>query len=451
MKETSKIIVALSLLVITGCQSMPSASAVWPFGAGSQVETPAVESQIAADQVSTTPNVQDPNSGVVPASAQEPIDAIGAQARAEAQAEADAEVERSVRDNRFREYGRVESEDEDALFGEYGLESLYRSTMSTMGYGEDAKLARKLLDEGAALIARAKQNPAQAAALYDEADGKLKWAGFRWPDSTIEEDAIFLRAEAAYFTDRYPDALELYGGLLKKYGNTRYLNTVSNRLFAVGQFWIAQYMKSSAPGIVPNMFDKKEPTFFLFDEAINAFDLIRIYDSRGPLADDSVMATAMAYFKIKDYDDAAFYFDMLRTEYSESEHLKKGHMFGLESKFQIYQGPRYDSTPLEDADSISDQAVFLVGDDDKAKRALREAMQKVEFEKAKRDWQMAQYYDNKKHYRAAGFYYLEIVKNHQNSEFAKLSRERYEQIKNLPPEPPNRFAWLTDMFEDDDD
>lgn len=452
MKDMSKIIVALFLLAITGCQSSMGITRVWPFGADSQAEQVATaEVSATDDRTPAAPNVQDPNSGVVQVSAQEPIDVIDAEARARAQAEADAEVERAVRDNRFREYGRVEAEDEDALLGEYGLESLSRSVMSMAGYGEDAKLARQLLDEGAALIARARKNPAQASALYEEADGKLKWAAFRWPDSTIEEDALFLRAEAAFFTDDYPEALELYSGLLKKYSNTRYLNTVSRRLFAVGQFWVAQYLKGSTPGIVPNMFDKKEPTFFMFDEAINAFDLIRIYDSRGPLADDSVMAAAMAHFKCQDYDDAAYYFDMLRTEYPDSEHLKMGYMFGLESKFQVYQGPRYDSSPLDDAEKISSQAIFSVGSDDQAKQKLREAMQRVEFEKAKRDWRMAQYYDKKKYYRAAGFYYREIVKNYPKSEFATRSRARYEQIKGLPPEPPNHFSWLTNVFEEDDD
>ena len=72
---------------------------------------------------------------------------------------------------------------------------------------------------------------------YKEAAAKFATAADRWPDTPLEEDALFLEAESEFFSDQYPKAHDTYGGLLKKYTNTRYLDTVAPREFALGRYW----------------------------------------------------------------------------------------------------------------------------------------------------------------------------------------------------------------------
>ena len=65
---------------------------------------------------------------------------------------------------------------------------------------------------------------------------------------------------------------------------------------------------------------------------------------------------------------------------------------------------------------------------------------------AERDWQMGEFYYRTKYYRAAGYYYENILKDFGETEFAGMARERLNDIKDLPPEPPQRLKWLTNLF-----
>ena len=46
------------------------------------------------------------------------------------------------------------------------------------------------------------------------------------PIPTLEENALFLEGECYFFDDQYGKAEDAYDMLLKKHGNTRYLDTV---------------------------------------------------------------------------------------------------------------------------------------------------------------------------------------------------------------------------------
>ena len=68
-------------------------------------------------------------------------------------------------------------------------------------------------------------------------------------------------------------------------------------------------------------------------------------------------------------------------------------------------------------------------------------------QKAARDLAMAQYYDNHKYYGAARRYYNSVIENYSQTRPAEVARKRLEEIKGEPDVPPQRFAWLTRLFE----
>ena len=76
------------------------------------------------------------------------------------------------------------------------------------GYGPNEQVARAAFEEGQRLFREKK---------YDEAAKQFGTAADRWPDTSLEEDALFWRAESFFFGDRYPSAQEGYDKLLKKY------------------------------------------------------------------------------------------------------------------------------------------------------------------------------------------------------------------------------------------
>ncbi len=334
----------------------------------------------------------------------------------------------------------AEAEEDDG----FDLEDLdpanvYRKLRDAAGLGPDEAIARGLYQEGAELY---------RAENYAAAGRKFSAAAKRWPDSTLEEDALFLAGESYFYSDQYPDAHRAYQKLLKKHDYTRHLDTVTRRLFAIGRYW-EQLAAADPPIRIPvNVTDQSRPWIDTVGYAIKAYDDIRMYDPTGPLADDAVMASANSYFVRELYGDAAQQYDLLRTEYTKSEHQLKAHLLSIESWQRLYQGGYYDSGPLKKAGEVADQALVQFGAELGAERPrVIEAKNKIVEEMANRDWMIGQYYDKRKYYRAARFYYESILREYPQTAAAGAAQTRLAEIRDLPDVPKNRFKWLTDTFE----
>ena len=317
-------------------------------------------------------------------------------------------------------------------------ENVVKNAKKAVGLGPDERLAHSLFQEGRTLLDEKK---------YSQAADKFKSAAGRWPDSILEEDAMFLQGESYFFADRYPKAQDAYDNLLKKYDNSRHLDTVVKRLFSIGHYWEQLHAAHPHWPVTPNLTDKERPWFDTFGNAIKAYETIRMKDPTGPLADDSIMATANAYFGKGRYEDAAYHYDLLRKEYPRSEHQIQAHILGLQSKLRIYQGKLYDGTPLDEADEIAQQALTQFGHQLGAEQSrVAQTRDRIVEQKAERDWAVAQYYDRKKQFGHARIYYQYIVNDYPLTETAHKSRARLDQIRDEPDRPPDRFKWLSGLF-----
>lgn len=316
---------------------------------------------------------------------------------------------------------------------------VFQEAKTLAGYGPDEQLARRLFEEGQDLY-RQKD--------YEKAAEKFKSAASRWPDSPLEEDALFYRGESLFFANRYVDANDVFSALIKKYENSRYLDRIVRRLFNIARYW--EQLQKAKPlwVVVPNLTDKTRPLFDTSGHAMQVYERIHLNDPTGPLADDSIMATANAFFLNKRYEDAAYYYDMLRKEYPKSEHQLDAHRLGMKAKLLAYQGPFYDGTALDEAAEIADQTLRQFHGElrDEREEVLRQKNLIVE-KQAEREWTLGHYYDRKGYYGAARFYYNGLATNTRfaRTKFAEMARKRLEEIKDRPAKPPNRFKWLTDL------
>jgi outer membrane protein assembly factor BamD (BamD/ComL family) len=302
---------------------------------------------------------------------------------------------------------------------------------------------------GSALLAEAESLFREAK--YHEAAARAKSAAFTWPDSTIEEDALFLLGECQFFTDQYPKANDTYANLLTKYQNTRHLDKVMNRQFAIARYWQELDRAKPIAFLNPNFTDRSRPILDTTGNALATYESVRLNDPTGPLADDSVMATANAYFLDDRYMDADYYYGLLRSEYPRSEHLLTSFQLGLRSKLLTYQGPQYDPKSLNEAEGLVDQMLTQFPDElGQERQRLLETRQEIREKQAERDWHMAEYYGRNKYFGAVRYYCEKIVREHPETKTAQLARQRLEEIKDLPPNPPQRLKWLVDLLEEDD-
>ena len=111
---------------------------------------------------------------------------------------------------------------------DFSPERIVENTKRSIYGQKDEGIARKAYSEGEALF-KQKQ--------YDAAQEQFETAAFRWPDSQLEEDAMFMIGECAFFSDRYPDADKAYDKLIKKYSTTEHIGTISRRSFAMARYW----------------------------------------------------------------------------------------------------------------------------------------------------------------------------------------------------------------------
>jgi outer membrane protein assembly factor BamD (BamD/ComL family) len=317
-------------------------------------------------------------------------------------------------------------------------ENVYKNIKASIGYGPDEKISRTAMQEGQALFRDKK---------YKEAGAKFAMAADRWPDTPLEEDALFLQGESEFFSDQYPKAHDTYGGLLKKYTNTRHLDVVVRREFAMGIYWEQLYDANPTWPTTPNMTDNSRPMFDSFGYAIQAYERVRMHDPTGPLAAVSLLALGNAYFRHGQYENAAYNYDLLMKEYPSSEHQLRAHLLGLQAKMRVYQGTLYPGIPLNEAEKITNQTITQFGDKlgPERERVLRARAQILE-EKANREFVLAEYYEKHKYYGAARLYYQTAIKKYPGTEKAKEARARMEKIRNEPDCPPSYFQWITGMF-----
>ncbi len=336
---------------------------------------------------------------------------------------------------------KPEEEEKEELELPLGLSNLSPSRVTKnvkkmIGRGPDEQLARTELAEGERLFAQRQ---------FGDAVGHFKKAAMRWPDSSIEEDSLFYLGECYFFLDRYPKANDAFANLIKKYGTTRHLDLVMRRQYSIARFW--QDLDRANPSSMPNLYDDTRPWWDTEGEALATYESVWLNDPTGPLADDAVMATANGHFLSGRYRDADDYYDQLRTKHPQSEHQLEAHLLGLQSKLRAYQGPEYDGIELVDAEKLVDQTLTQFPDQlqDERERVI-ETRRLVHAQRAERDWNVGQHYDRLQYYRAAKFYYDGILKDYPGTPFAEMAQKRIDEIKDLPPNPPNRFEWLTNLF-----
>lgn len=341
-----------------------------------------------------------------------------------------------------------EIEEARADWSKVSPEKVFTQVRDMLGMGPDEAEANQLMKDGKAILESNKD-------LKDVAKNKLAAKKFekaakKWPDSILEEDALYFAAECRFFSDEYPKAMWLYDSLIHKYHSTRYMNTATRRLFAIGRYW-DKLDRNGASTL--NFTDGSRPRAGTFSGMQKSYESIFINDPSGPLADDSVMALAEAYM-VKgqnegdsQFEKAAFYYAYLRENFHDSPHVSKAFEREIKARQMAYLGDEYDGKTLETAEKLANQTLVQYNGDPKVDTgAVREISNEITDQKAKREWVFGQYYDKKKEYRSARIYYQRIIKDHSASAFALKAQKRLGEIKDLPDEPYGFEQWVNDIF-----
>ncbi len=324
------------------------------------------------------------------------------------------------------------------------------------GRGPDRNAARELYGKGEelyreAVTLRASDPDADVTRLFLDASDQFAEAALRWPDSALEEDALFRAGESQFFADHYVKANHYFELLLKNYPNTRYLDLVGARRFLIAQYWLKIHAEPGFKGVGLNLTNKSLPWADTYGHALRIYDRMRLDDPTGKLADDATIAAANASFTKGDYDKADQYYSDLRTHFPSSEHQFHAHYLGIQAKLRGYRGARYTGESLEETEKLIQQIRRQFPRQSKEHaEELDRAAAKVRFLMAEREWLMAQYYARRKEYGAARFYYDIVLRDYPDTPFADKARAEVGEMAGKPPVPPQPLAWLVNLFPDSD-
>jgi outer membrane protein assembly factor BamD (BamD/ComL family) len=336
------------------------------------------------------------------------------------------------------ELGGSVSEEPPGIIERIAPKKVFADMKKAVGKGPNEQIARAAMEEGDSLFRQKK---------FVEAAKSYRIAYKRWPDSPLEEEAIFKAGESEFFADRYPKADDEYALLVKKFQSSQYLSQVTIRRFAIGRYW-CDYDRAHPTFVLnPNLFDKTRTRFDTGGHALRLYEKIRLDDPVSPLADDAVMDTANTYFIKGRWDDADYHYGLLRTEYPKSEHQLQAHLLGLRCKLLRYQGPGYEGGPLDEAEDLATQLLTQfsheLGDE---RERVAQVRADVRSQRALREWDTAEYYARLEYYGAAKHYYAKLIKNYPETKLAQESLAKIETYKTLPDNPEVPFQWVADLL-----
>ncbi|RMF37264.1 MAG: outer membrane protein assembly factor BamD [Planctomycetota bacterium] len=311
-------------------------------------------------------------------------------------------------------------------------------------------------------VVRARQHYADAERLFAEAkelSGDDRRQRFRqaareylkaaenWRSSALEQDALMMAAESQFFAEDYYDAEQTYARLIKEYPRNPYLDHIDSRRFEIADYWLKTEHADRKPFMVVNLTDERFPWNDLDGHGKRVLEKLRLDNPTGKVSDDATMRLAMEMFESGKLEEAAETFADLRISYPDSEHLFNAMFLEMQCRLASYQGPRYSSEPLTQAqDLIKKMYRQFPADAQQREKELREAYARVRYLMAERVWNQAKYRRARQEYGAARFHYQRLLSEYADTPFAQQAQAELEALAGLPDDPPQRMKTLVWLF-----
>lgn len=323
------------------------------------------------------------------------------------------------------------------------------TTLATRFGKQSQQLAESQFKEAQAIYDRAlagwdKKNVSdETVQEFRQAAKQFQVAASNWPDSAMQQDALFMQGEAHFFANEYVLANRAYEILINKYSGTSKLDLVESRRFEIAQYWLD--LARSDAGLKFN--DASRPVRDLSGQARRILHRIRLDDPTGKLADDATLALANAFYEAKQYADAADAYEDLRRTFPGSTHQYHAHLFELRARLAAYRGPSYDGTDLHKAEQLMKTILKQFPDKiDEHRESLAKEATSIRDMLAERDWSLGEYYEKRGENRAAGFYYSQVAKKFSDSKYAGDAKQRVASLGQMQPIPEQKAQWLVDLF-----
>jgi outer membrane protein assembly factor BamD (BamD/ComL family) len=321
------------------------------------------------------------------------------------------------------------------------------------GRGPDREVAEAAYEEGKSAyqvgVAAWNQSPDsdETRSAFLSAVTHLEKAAERWPDSTIEEDSLFMLGECQFFANEYFPANKTYEQLIELYPATRYMDKVQSHRFAIAKFWLDTAEVTPVVSQPVNLTDNQYPLNDWAGHARRLLDRIRLDDPTGKLADDATFMLGKAHYDAKHFFEAAETFADLRNNYPGSQHQFNAHVMEFQSRLAMYDGKHYDGLPLKQAEEVLRLILKRFPNESaEMKDQWIEQASAIRNMLAERDKALADYHANRGENLAARFYLESLIEAYPETDVARDAKTQLEILAQEPDEPAQVAKWLVDLF-----
>jgi outer membrane protein assembly factor BamD (BamD/ComL family) len=231
---------------------------------------------------------------------------------------------------------------------------------------------------------------------------------------------------------------------LGKFPNSTYREQSVQHLFDIANYWLddtRQAMKEDKERregkrwiVMPRFvsFEKDKPLLDREGRAIEALEKVRLHDINGPLADEALFMCGIVKMYDENYREAVHYFSQIHQRHPDSKRAPQSIKLAVFCSHMSTGGADYDGRKAAEARKLIQVALASypeLAHDPQTRDWLMNQSKSIDLQQAEKDYQMAEFYRRTGHPGSAYFYYELVQKRYKDTKYAKMARERWEEMR----------------------
>ena len=253
---------------------------------------------------------------------------------------------------------------------------------------------------------------------YDRAFKEFRKVLIHYPDSKEAADAQYYLGRCLEEMGKQYKAFQEYSKVIDSYPNSVRINEVVERLYVLGEYFLNRQTKKWL-GI-----SRYE---FIEHPSIEIFNFIVTKVPYTPQAPKAQYKLGLLLMELGRYRESRSAFEKVIANYPESEWTDPAKYQLAIATAKSSAGEEYDSTALREA-TVRLKEFIKQHPDAEITEAATEQFKEFREREAKKNFDIAQFYEKQRKFKSAKMYYKTVIKNYPESPYAQKAKNRIENL-----------------------
>ena len=237
------------------------------------------------------------------------------------------------------------------------------------------------------------------------------------PDSPVTDQALYLKGQALFDQKRYHAAAEAYEKLADEHGSSNRFSDALQRQVEIARMFLSGTRRKVGP-----------ISFSGTSDAMEILDRVALHWPGSELAVEALILQAGYFYSKGDFLEAQQTYQMVVENYQSSRYYEQALLGYAEATYFQYDGPRYDSQSLQEAEVRYRQfrAEFpeSIHDDE-----IVDRLRRLRDLQAEKEFEIASFYHRTGKHPAAQYYWQTITETWPTSDWARQSEAMLQKFQ----------------------